>query len=136
MQADTTMRRRIAEVRDLVAAVDRIPAAEKDRVRHRRPVVLAGEPLARKPLGPVVAIRRFIASPRRRNGPLILLHAVKFDRKSLRRLVDGDPDVLRLCRRTQRHKRDERKDETGQRGLASRAGRTENLVHFDHAMRE
>ena len=46
MQTDAAVRRRAAEVRDFVAAVDGVPAAEEDRVRHRRPVVLAGEPFA------------------------------------------------------------------------------------------
>ena len=120
MQTDAAVRRRTAKVRDLVAAVDGVTTAEEDRVRHRRPVVLAGKPFARQPFGPVAAVRRPIASACRRNGPLGSLCAVDFDRETLRRLVDGDYDLLGPRRGTQQNEGDEGKDDAWQVCVASK----------------
>src|SRR4029077_17001178 len=47
MQAHAAVRRRPAELGDVVAAVDGETAVEEDRVRHRRVVVFAREPARR-----------------------------------------------------------------------------------------
>src|SRR5262249_34922059 len=76
MEPDTAMRGRTTEVVDLVAAVDRIAAVEKDRVWHGRVVVLLREPRPFHSLRPVGATPRAIATAAGRNYPSVTRHAV------------------------------------------------------------
>src|SRR6516225_3049567 len=93
MEPDTAMRGRTTEAVDLVAAVDRIAAVEKDRVWHGRVVVLLREPRPFHSLRPIGATRRAIAGAAGRNYPSVTRHAVHRHRHLLHRLVDRDEDT-------------------------------------------
>src|SRR5215510_9355879 len=84
---------RTAEPRDLVAAVDGEAAMEKDRIRHRRVVVLAREPGARESLRTERAGGRAEAMPSGGHQPAVARLAVHQDGHALARLVDLDDEA-------------------------------------------
>ena len=92
VQPHAAMRGRPAEPRHVTGAVDGISMVGEDRVRHRRPVVLARMPHALHALG-LIGARRRAAAETGRNRPAIPLASVDHDAHALGRFVDGDEDV-------------------------------------------
>jgi hypothetical protein len=86
------VRRRAAEARDLVGAMDGKTAVKEDRVRHRRIVVFAREPAPRHHLRMIGAARRSETGPAGRNPPAVARFAVDDDRHGLAGTVDIDDD--------------------------------------------
>src|SRR5256885_5279355 len=78
------MRGRTPEPVDLVTAVDRISAVEKDRIWHGRVVVQFREPRSFHALRPIGAAGRAIAGAAGRNGPAVAWHAVHGNHHLLR----------------------------------------------------
>ena len=92
VKPDAAMRGGAAKPGNLVAAMDRIAALEEDRVRHRRIIVLAGEPSSLQPGGGICSVRRAVAGAPRRNRPVVPRRAVDRDGHSLGALVYRDDD--------------------------------------------
>src|SRR5690606_9140343 len=71
----------------------RIAAIEEDRMRHRRPIVLARIPALLEPHRAEFSGWRVIAAAAGGDWPAIALGAVDGDGHALLRLADGDNDL-------------------------------------------
>jgi hypothetical protein len=87
-EADTAMAGRTAKATDGVRAVDRVPAAEEQRVRHGRHVVLARVPHARHPLHAIASGWGPVALARGGHRPRVSRRAVDADSHALGGVVN------------------------------------------------
>src|SRR4029078_9608700 len=90
--AHATMRCRTTEARDVARPMDRITVIEKNRVRHRRPVVLARVPHALQPLRAEAAGWR-TAIHAAGDWPRIPMGTIDDDGQALGGFFDANEDV-------------------------------------------
>lgn len=106
-QPDAAVRGAAAEPVFFSGPVHRDVAVEKNRVRHRRPIVAARTMVLAERLDPERAVAGPAVAPAGRDRPLIQEHAVLHDLHPLFRLVDDDVDIGRLGRAAHHHRQSE-----------------------------